>query len=555
MTCKIMPTRHARQIASYLKNGAVSAACLATALTTVAMSTATETQAQGKVLRVAMTASDIPINIGQPDQGFEGFRFMGYMLYDALVLWDLSKADEPAKLTPGLAESWSIDPKNNKRWIFKLRKGVKFHDGSPFTADDVVWNFKKVRDDKAPQYEPKQAALVAVRIPSLKEVNKIDDYTVEIITKGVSAYVPYQVSFWFMSSQEQWEKDKSWAEFAKHPSGTGPWKFVSQTPRAKVEMVPNKDYWNPKRIPKVDKVILRPIPEASARVAALLSGQVDFVEAPPPDAVPRLKSAGMQIITNAYPHNWAIKPSRIEGSPWNDIRVRKAANLCIDRKGMKTLLGGLAIPSEGHVPPGDTWFGNPKFKLKYDPDAARKLMAEAGHSKEKPLTVKIAISTSGSGQMQPLPMFEFIQANLNECFFKTEGEIMEWNALTAFGRKPANDPIATSKGVNAIVISHALQDPYSGFERFFLSSRISPAGSNWGMLKDPWYDKTLAEASKTFDPVEQAKILAKVHEHVVDNAEWVWVVHDVNPRALSPRVKGFVQAKSWFQDLTPITLE
>ncbi|MCG8547933.1 MAG: ABC transporter substrate-binding protein, partial [Alphaproteobacteria bacterium] len=163
-------------------------------------------QAADKVLRVAMTAADIPINIGQPDQGFEGFRFMGYMLYDTLVLWDLSKDKEPARLVPGLAESWSVDPKNNKRWVFKLRKGVKFHDGSDFTADDVVWNFQKVRNPKAPQYEAKQAALVAVRIPALDQVNKIDDHTVEIITKAPSAYVPYQVSFWFMSSQEHWEK-------------------------------------------------------------------------------------------------------------------------------------------------------------------------------------------------------------------------------------------------------------------------------------------------------------------------------------------------------------
>jgi peptide/nickel transport system substrate-binding protein len=534
----------------------VKRAVLGTAIAAGTLAAATGAlRAEEKVLRVAMTAADIPINIGQPDQGFEGFRFMGYMLYDALVLWDLSKADAPAGLTPGLATSWEVDPKDDTRWIFHLRKGVKFHDGSAFTADDVVWNFEKVRNPKAPQYEPKQAALVASRIPSIATVKKIDDYTIEIKTKGPSAYVPYQVSFWFMSSQEHWEKVKSWAEFAKSPSGTGPWKFVSQTQRAKVEMVPNKAYWNPKRVPKVDRVILRPIPEASARVAALLSGQVDFVEAPPPDAVPRLKAAGMKIVTNAYPHNWAIKPSRIKGSPWNDINVRKAANLCIDRKGMVKMLGGLAVASEGHVPPGDTWFGHPKFKLGYKPDEARKLMAASGHSAEKPLSVKIAISTSGSGQMQPLPMFEFIQANLNECYFKVEAEVMEWNALTAFGRKPASDKDAVAKGVNAIVISHALQDPYSGFERFFLSSRISPAGSNWGELKDPWYDEMLGKAAKTFDKEAQDAILRKVHEHAVDNAEWVWVVHDVNPRALSPKVKGFVQAKSWFQDLTPVYLE
>ena len=110
---------------------------------------------------------------------------MGYMLYDPLVLWDLAKADSSATFTPGLAESWSIDPDNPKRWIFKLREGVTFHDGTPFTADDVVWNYKKVTDSNAPQYEAKQAALVAQRIPALAEVNKIDDLTVEIFIEDL----------------------------------------------------------------------------------------------------------------------------------------------------------------------------------------------------------------------------------------------------------------------------------------------------------------------------------------------------------------------------------
>lgn len=530
----------------------LAAAGVVAGLTTSLLTTSARAES---VLRVGMTAADIPVNIGQPDQGFEGFRFMGYMLYDALVLWDLSKENEPAKLVPGLAESWEIDPKNDKRWIFKLRQGVTFHDGSPFTADDVVWNYEKVRNDKAPQYEPKQAALVAARIPALETVSKIDDYTVEILTKQPSAYVPYQVSFWFMSSQEHWEKTKSWAEFAKSPSGTGPWKFVSQTQRAKVEMVPNKEYWNKARVPKVDRVILRPIPEASARVAALLSGQVDFIEAPPPDSIARLKSAGMKVVTNAYPHNWAVTLSRIPGSPWNDIRVRKAANLCIDREGLNKLLGGLSIPAKGHMPPGDVWFGSPKFEIGYKPDEARKLMAEAGFSDSKPLAIKWAISTSGSGQMQPLPMFEFVQANLNECFFKLDGEVMEWNALTAFGRKPADDKEAVSKNVSGTIISRAVQDPYSALERVFHSARVAPAGSNWGKLNLPEYDELLDKASVTFDQEIQDELLRKVHEKAVDNAEWVWITHDVNPRALSPKVEGFVQAKSWFQDLTPITLK
>src|SRR5215471_13559876 len=95
----------------------------------------------GGTLTVGMTAGDLPATTGNPDQGFEGYRFVGYNLYDALALWDLSGAGEKAAdIKPGLATEWHIDEANDRRWIFKLRQGVKWHDGCDFTADDVVWN-------------------------------------------------------------------------------------------------------------------------------------------------------------------------------------------------------------------------------------------------------------------------------------------------------------------------------------------------------------------------------------------------------------------------------
>src|SRR5712671_2197555 len=92
-----------------------------------------------KVLRLAMTLGDIPLTTGQPSQGAEGIRFIGFTLYDALFSWDLSKRDEAAKLIPGLAESYSVDPETKTIWTFSLRKDVKFHDGSDFDADAVIW--------------------------------------------------------------------------------------------------------------------------------------------------------------------------------------------------------------------------------------------------------------------------------------------------------------------------------------------------------------------------------------------------------------------------------
>ncbi|MFN3615299.1 MAG: ABC transporter substrate-binding protein, partial [Rubrimonas sp.] len=109
--------------------------------------------AQEKVLRIGMTAADIPRTLGQPDQGFEGNRFTGIPIYDALTHWDLSSETEPSVLIPGLATEWAVDPEDNTKWIFKLREGVTFHDGSPFNADAVVWNVQKVLDESAPHFD------------------------------------------------------------------------------------------------------------------------------------------------------------------------------------------------------------------------------------------------------------------------------------------------------------------------------------------------------------------------------------------------------------------
>ncbi|HEY0352619.1 MAG TPA: ABC transporter substrate-binding protein [Enterovirga sp.] len=523
----------------------VLAICLSAAAAPVAL-------AQG-TLRIGMTASDIPLTTGQADNGGEGMRFTGYTVYDALINWDLSSATKPSDLAPGLATSWAADPADKTKWIFKLRDGVKFHDGSDFDADAVVWNLDKLLKNDAAQFDPRQSAQGKSRIPAVAGYKAIDKLTVEISTKAPDATLPYQIAWIMMSSPAQWEKvGRSWDAFAKTPAGTGPWKLTAFVPRERAEMVPNPAYWDKARVPKLEKLVLVPLPEANARVAALRSGQVDWVEAPPPDAVPSLKGAGFQIITNAYPHNWTWHLSRVEGSPWNDIRVRKAANLAIDRDGMKELLSGMMIPAEGFFPPGHQWFGNPTFKVKYDPDAAKKLLAEAGYGPNKPLTTKILISASGSGQMQPLPMNEFVQQSLADVGIKVEFEVVEWNTLINIWRAGAKADMA--RGATGMNYSYFIQDPFTGFIRHLQCDLAPPAGTNWGYYCDPEMDRLFAQIRATFEPSEQTKLLQKVHEKYVDDALFLMITHDVNPRAMSPKVKGFVQAQNWFQDFSPITM-
>ena len=118
-----------------------------------------------------------------------------------LALWDLSKSDKPSDIKPGLATSWEVDPNNHKRWIYHLREGVKWHDGCPFTADDVLWNFARITDPKAPQYYTQQMALSRAYTTNFDSVEKIDDHTVAINTKVVESLFPYQTSYILMISR------------------------------------------------------------------------------------------------------------------------------------------------------------------------------------------------------------------------------------------------------------------------------------------------------------------------------------------------------------------
>jgi ABC-type transport system substrate-binding protein len=151
-------------------------------------------------LRIGMTASDIPLTTGQTDNGGEGQRFLGFTAYDALVNWDLTSATKPSDLVPGLAVSWGVDATDKTKWIFKLRDGVKFHDGSLLTADAIVWNLDKLLVKESPQFDPRQSAQGRSRIPSVATYRAIDALTLEITTKNPDATLPYQLAWIMISS-------------------------------------------------------------------------------------------------------------------------------------------------------------------------------------------------------------------------------------------------------------------------------------------------------------------------------------------------------------------
>ncbi len=515
----------------------------------------TPAEAQQKVLRIAMTATDVPTTAGMPNNGFEGMRFLGYPIFEGLVAWDLSDPSKLAGLKPGLAERWEQDAADPKKWRFVLRRGVAFHDGTPFNADAVIWNLDRFFKNDSPQFDAAGSAITRGRIPIMAGYRKIDDHTVEMETTRPVSYWPYLVVYILQTSPQSFEAaGRDWAKVAAAgAAGTGPFRISRFVPRQLAELTRNDAYWNAEGRAKLDRILLIPTPEANTRLAALRGNQVDWVEVPPPDAIPSLKAAGFQITTGSYPHVWPwIFAAGKEGGPVADVRVRQGLNYCFDRAEMVALLGGTAEPSVGYLKANDPNFGSPQNRYRLDAARGKALLAEAGFTAQKPLTIKIGISTSGSGQMLPLPMNEYLQqALMQNCGVKVEFNVVEWNTLLGGLRAEPAQP--QWLGADALNISLVSSDA-SQMGRWFYSANFTPRGSNAGHWKDTGFDAAFAALETERDPAKIATLLRTAHERLVDNPPWLWIVHDLNPRAMSRRVTGFVSPQSWFVDLTKVDL-
>ena len=506
-----------------------------------------------RVLRYGISMADIPQTTGQPDRGAGAYQFTGHTLYDPLVAWEMDVSDRPGKLVPGLATGWEAVASDRTRWVFRLRPGVTFHDGSAFNADAVIWNFEKVLNAQAPHFDNRQAAQVRPRLPSVASYRKLDEMTVEVTTRAVDSFFPYQMLWFLISSPAQYERlGRSWDRFAQEPSGTGPFRLGRLVPRERAELVKNPTYWNPARAPKVDRIILVVAPETVTRTNALLTNQVDIIEAPAPDLLPRLRAAGARIIENVTPHVWNYHLSLVEGSPWRDIRLRRAANLAINRDEVVALLGGLAKPAVGVVDPSSPWFGRPEFQIRFDPTEARRLLAEAGFTRANPLRTRFIVPSGGSGQMLSMPMNEYIQSAWREVGIIVDFHVVELEVLYTAWRQGALGEISRAGNITANNVAYLTSDPLYAFIRFFHSDQISPRGVNYGHYRDAEMDQILNAAMQSFDETEQNRLMQRAHEKVVNEALFVFVVHDTNPKAVGRAVRGYVPAQHWFQDLTTL---
>lgn len=217
---------------------AMRAFLLSSCLCVAAMGFSANAMAAETAVKIAIAVPDIPRTLGQPDQGFEGVRFTGNTMYEALTAWDPTSPHVPGALVAGLSTEWQVDANDETKWIFKLRSGVRFHDGANFDADAVVWNVDKVLNPNAAHYDPSQVGVTVPRMPTLRSARKIDALTVELVTSEPDALLPLHLTSLYMASPAQWKRHHdavppavidgrersrlAWRAFAASPSGTGP---------------------------------------------------------------------------------------------------------------------------------------------------------------------------------------------------------------------------------------------------------------------------------------------------------------------------------------------
>ncbi|MGH2378009.1 MAG: ABC transporter substrate-binding protein [Candidatus Limnocylindria bacterium] len=289
-------------------------------------------------------------------------------VFDNLVEWD-----DAGKIVPGLAESWEVDGLNI---TFDLRKGIRFHNGDEFTAEDVKFSIEHMKD-------PDLASGSASNVAAIEEVRVVDANTAQIVLAQVDAQIFDKLANHVVMLPSRHIQSAGVDAFTAKPIGTGPFKFVSYTADDRVVMEANEDYWegSPKGKPNVKELVFRAIPTAATRIAELRAGAVDIVQDLPPDQVEPLKSAGFQVVENKSPvYVWGFFNTTSEaGAILQDIRVRQAMNHAVDTETIiETVLGGHARQLAGGVTDLTTGYSASLQPFAYDPDRAKQLLTEAG---------------------------------------------------------------------------------------------------------------------------------------------------------------------------------
>lgn len=413
----------------------------------------------------------------------------------------LVEQDEQGKIQPKLATSWTTAD-DKVTWTFKLRQGVKFHDGTPFNAAAVKATFDRMLDPATAS--PRRSSLAAIA-----DVKVVDDQTIAIVTKQPFAPLLAQISAYNLAIMSPAQMQKMGAKYREQPAGTGPFKLKSWQPGERITLARNDDYWGEK--PKLDALEARVVPEDSARVLLLMGGEADVISSVPTVMLKRLEASPAVKVVKKTGFRTIYVGLNNSLPPFNDRRVREAVAYAIDVKGLQRgvlsgvgrLGGGFESPviaGAKDIPPRP-----------HDPAKARKLLAEAGH----PNGFQTTFYVPTGRYLMDRQLGEAIQAQLAEVGIKVRIESPEWGAFVAATEQKKAPMFIMGKG-----------SPTGDLDFTLTLTAMTGGRMNAFALSNPEIDKLILEQRGSVDLQKRTEVLAKIQDMIFDDVPAVVLFYE-----------------------------
>jgi ABC-type transport system substrate-binding protein len=460
-----------------------------------------------------------------------------------------------AEIQPCLATSWNIS-EDGKSIIFNLRQGVKFHDGTDFNADAVVFSFARQYDTNNQFYQYGEWAYWGYMFSDIEAVEKIDDYTVKIILSRPNAAMMTSLAMFTVAivsptNAETWKEDAF-----KHPVGTGPFKFVEWVKDDHITLEANKEYW--RGAPKIDKLIFRVITDPSARLLAIQAGEIQGMEYPDPASFNSITSdATLQLLTqpgmnvgylamnNGYGYNdtnhngmrdtdepWVKTPGYF--APFTNRSVRQAVNYAIDKNSIvKNLYKGTAIVAKNGMPPFMLGYNDDIVDYPYNTTKARELLTEAGYPNGFNTTLWV-MPVSRPYMFDPSKIGEAIQSYLEDVNIHVDIYQIDWSTYlekTQAGEHPMC--LLGWTGDNG--------DPDNFMNVLYGENQctLGTAG-NVAFYNNTEVQDLLSDALQTYNVSERAQLYKEAQVIIHDDAPFVYLAHANQNLVFTKNVQGFV---------------
>ena len=449
----------------------------------------------------------------------------------ALIFDTLTALDDSGKAVPKLAESWTHSD-DYKTWTYKLRSGVKFHDGTPFNAQAVAFNFARQKD-------PNNHCRCAFYIQSLEKVEAANDLTVVFRLRDPAVDHPAVIAPPAVNNpiHSPAAIQKLGDDYNRNPVGTGPFVLKSWAAGDRLVLERNPDYWN-KGHPRLDRVVLRPLPDAQARFASLQSGESDLVWDDEFDAdnVQRAKTDPGMVVHSYTGSGAQVYAFNTKLAPFDDVRVRQALVMALDRKKMsQAITGGLAKPAGNPYGEGSWVKCQDDGALPYDPAKARQLLQDYG----KPVAFKMLVTATPRGRAV---------GQVLQQFWKQVGADMEIEQVDqttivtrAFTRQFQLTPWR--------IID--LADPdVQMFANFHTGSPVALAN-----YSNPELDKLLEHARVTADRAQRTEDYCAISRLINHEAIWFWTFQNTYYAIGKSKLKGLPKMYSGIIDVSDTWLE